>query len=258
MSDKFLVKSVAKAFNALDFVLSASLKKKGCTLTEIAAYLGIQQTTSRNILKTMEQCGYLSRLDGHLYAPGTKCYDMQRNTAILNGLLDFASPLLKEAAQNIGETFILASISNGKRIPLLQSRGSEVINVESAAAESSNVYSLVTTRIMLAYMDKNEVDYFIKQNGNPLNSNWENTETEKGLYAALAELKDKGYAEGKRADLMSFAVPFFSKGKILGGAIGAYLPLFRYNEEKHAVIIKELNKTANVLNDFLEKKNLNN
>ncbi|OGV48606.1 MAG: hypothetical protein A2017_21085 [Lentisphaerae bacterium GWF2_44_16] len=257
MNDEFLVKSVAKAFNALDFILLESLRKKGSTLTEVAAHLGIQQTTARNILKTMEQCGYVSRLDGHLYAAGVKCYEMQRNTAISNGFLDFASQLLKEAAKKVGETFVLTSINNGKRIPLLQARGSEIINVEPSTAETQSVYKLVTTRIMLSYMDGKEIDFFIKQNGLP-EGEWKNITTEQELHSALSELKKQGHAEEKLPQLMAFAVPFFGKGKILTGAIGAFLPLFRYNEEKRAMILEELTKTARSLNEFLEMKNFNN
>lgn len=257
MSDEFLVKSVAKAFNALDFVLTECLGKKGTTLTEIAAHLGIQQTTTRNILKTMEQCGYVSRMDGHRYAPGSKCYDMQRSTALAGGLVDFIRPFIKEAARVTGETYILASISNGTRIPLLQARGEEMINVEPSAAESQSIYRLVTTRIMLAYMNKAEIEYFVKQNGLPQND-WKGVTTEEELFAALSSLKNKGCAEENFPDLKSFAVPFFAKGKILAGSVGTYLPRFRHSEEKEKALMQELKKIAENLNKFLETENFNN
>ena len=94
------VRSVKKALDALDYIAKVCLEEDGATLSAIAAELDEKLPTLRNILKTMESCGYLSR-SGKLYRPGAKHSDLARS-GIIKRLVEATSPLLQSAAENTG------------------------------------------------------------------------------------------------------------------------------------------------------------
>ncbi len=67
------IQSVAKAFSVLEYVLESSMISDGTGLAEIAERFGMQKTTARNMMQTLEFCGYIRRKERGLYAPGEKC-----------------------------------------------------------------------------------------------------------------------------------------------------------------------------------------
>ena len=167
-AEKGSVKSVLKALGALDFVLEQSMTRPGVGLSEIAAALAIRPTTARNILKTMEQAGYIGRAGDRLYVPGPKCHGMSRGARVSARLMKVMPPVLERLAADLGESFVVTTLFNGMRKVLLRQQGSSPIVVETRNAEQDAMaYRLVTTRIMLAFTSENELDLFIGQNGLP-------------------------------------------------------------------------------------------
>ena len=167
MQKQVSVKSVKKALDALDFVIIESISKEGVSLGEIASHLGIQNTTAHNILKTMEICGYISRAQGRLYSLGAKCCQITRAGSVLKRLMNVAMPLMSELAEKTGESFVLTTLLNGERHVLFRAKGGGAISVESEKADNTNLYSMVTTRVMLAFAADAEVGYFIQKNSMP-------------------------------------------------------------------------------------------
>lgn len=242
-----LVKSIKKAFDALDYVMEASRSGPGAALSDIADNLDEKQTTMRNILKTMESCGYLAR-NGKLYVPGAKTGDLAR-TSIRERLLETVSPLIKEAAQKSGESFVLTSIYNGKREVISRFNGSNQIGVNTGITENRKVYSLVTTRIFLAFSNAMERELFYKSNGLPGNE-W-NEAADGRIEQALNKLRKDGFAAEQTGELCAYALPLTdSKGNLLA-SIGAYAPAFRVNKEAEAELLKTLSVIADKINKLL-------
>ncbi len=237
---EILVRSVKKALDALDRVIKASVSGEEATLSDIAAELNEKLPTVRNILKTMEQCGYLAR-NGKRYIPGSKCGDMRR-CATREKFLAMVKPILEEAAAKTGESLVLTSLIHGHRELLSRHQGSNEVGVNLGIAEYKTVYSLVTTRVMLAYADQAEVESFRRVNGEPGNE-W--AEAEGGnLGKTLEGLRNTGFACEKNASFCAYAVALTDSSGALLGAVGAYAPAFRITPEREQNLLDSLASVA--------------
>lgn len=220
---EILVKSIKKGLDALDFVAAATLRGDGASLTEIAAGLGEKPSTLRNILRTMEGCGYLARA-GRLYVPGPKCLDLLRCTSGRD-LVARAGALLAEAAQRTGESFVLVTLVQGRRRVLSRHQGGSAVTVNlDAAEEGEEVYVRVTTRILLAFAEPAERQRILQAYGQP-GAAWPAAAAD--LDACLARLREAGVALYEDGVLFACAVPLLDGESHVLGAAGAYAPLQR-------------------------------
>lgn len=241
--DNTPVKVVKKALDALEYVIEESLNKPGVTLSEIAEYTGEQATTVRNILKTLEQCGYLSRPAGRLYSPGPKCSGLSR-VSMCRDLISIAGVSLNTLAQVTGESVVLATLVGGTRRVLVRVEGGELIRVNSQVAEDGSFWSLVTSRVLTAYIPADEVDLVIGENGLP-DSSWPGAETRSKLDKRLSEIRTNGLAEDHpNSESYSLSIPLLQPGGNILGSIGLYMPSFRYNESRRVELITAMNRTA--------------
>lgn len=110
------IQSVAKAFSVLEYVLESSMISDGTGLAEIAERFGMQKTTARNMMQTLEFCGYIRRKERGLYAPGEKCAMLCKAGSFAERIRPIALPLLKSAAEETGDSFILTTLFNGERL----------------------------------------------------------------------------------------------------------------------------------------------
>ncbi len=250
--DSGTVKSVLKALSALDFVMEQSMTRPGVGLSEVAAALDIQPTTTRNILKTMEIAGYIGRAGDRLYVPGPKCYGMSRGARVANKLLKVMTPVLDRLAEEIGESFVVVTLFNGMRKVLLRRQGMSPIVVETSKAEQDNMaYQLVTTRIMLAFASERELDLFVELNGLP-GREWDGIDSRVLLDEHLHKLKMAGYAEALAGgSLYAAAFPLLDSSGMMLGAIGIHMPSFRVTPEEKQKIFAALHATLFTLQDQL-------
>ena len=224
------VKSVAKCLKALDYILESALTQTDCGLSDIAAHLGEQSSTMRNILKTMEESGYVGR-NGSKYLPGAHCNGMKRIARIaeieLNDWINRMNSI--ESLRN--ESLVIATIVNGKRIVLYRREGAANVIVSIKVDDHPALYSLVTTRIMLPFLSNDELEEFFAVNGFP-GQDWPEAIDAKQRETCFAELRYNCYAEAISGELYAAAQPLFhSDGRLLG-AIGVYVPKYRADELK--------------------------
>ncbi len=234
------VKSVKKAFDALDLIVSESILRDGLPLKEIAEKLGIKNTTAHNILKTMEFCGYIART-GKLYSPGYKCQNFSK--VHCNELVNKAKPLLIELAKKTGESFVLTALVNAERKVLFRVKGDSIIVVEPDLADNkASIASLVTSRTMLVFANEMERRLFaVKYLGGDEESK---AKFIKQLQNDSKKIEETGFIEAVNGELASAAVPFLNKNLAFICAIGIYAPVFRFSTKKRKQIISELKDVA--------------
>ncbi len=248
--DTAIVKSVLKALAALDFVLEKSMVSRGAGLGEIAAGLDLQPTNTRNILKTMEQAGYIGRTPDRLYIPGPKCEAMNRTLLVGKQLISEIMPVLDALMAEFGESFVVTTLFGGRRKVLMSRKGTSPIVVETQNAERDcMIYQLVTTRIMLAFAPVHEKEAFLAANDLPSASDWAEADTPAKLEHCLANLREAGYAEhypGKGA-IYAAAFPIIDSEGKSAGALGIYLPAFRMTPDLHKQILESIRQKLSQL-----------
>lgn len=238
------VKVVKKALDALDILVEASLEGRGLGLSEIAQKAEIQPTTARNILKTMEQCGYVSRMDGRLYAPGHKCSGMKRAAAFTGSSMQSIESAVYNLAQSTGESIVLTSLLAGKRKVIIRVESGEIIRVDSRSIEMSAFWSLVTSRILAAYASADELQAVVEKYGLP-GTGWKQIDSAGKLDSALEELRGAGYAEeDPTPESYALAVPVKDANGGLMACIGLYMPKFRLDDSRRLRFIKAMQETA--------------
>ena len=95
---KSAVKSVENAFTALEFIVEMTLEKEGAMLGEIAEKLGMRKTTARNLLQTMEHCGYVTRRGFGFYRLGNRFRSLLLVSETANLLKTISMPELSPRA----------------------------------------------------------------------------------------------------------------------------------------------------------------
>lgn len=227
-----MVKSVHNALKALDFIVERHLNGKNVTLGEISSHLELRNTTVRNMLKTMEKSGYVSRGEKRSYTLGARCFDIERARVGGKRLVEAAGGALSVLADKIGESLVLATIIRGRRNVLLRVSGGNVISVDSAKAEGGSGYGLVTNRIMLAYASPGELQSAIEANGLPSSGEWAGVISYEDMVVELRRIRKIGYAEERGESLCSLAFPILSENGDVLASLGVYVPTFRYDESK--------------------------
>ena len=75
-------------------------------------------------------------------------------------------------------------------------------------------------------------------------SEWGGVEDIASMRKELLKIRKTGFAEEKRSELAALAIPVLDADGFLVGAIGAYVPLFRFNKEKKDALVDSLKKVS--------------
>lgn len=246
--NKPAIQSVANAFSVLEYVLSCSMISEGTELADIAKKFGMQKSTARNMMQTLEYCGYIRRTARGIYSAGEKCAMLSKAGRFAGQLRERSLVFLKQAAEKTGESFILTTLFNGQRLIIASVSGNSVISVnpEAVEREQKNNYARVTTRALLANSSPAERELFIEQNGLPSKRHWpEVHENRNAMAEELENIRQNGFCEAPDAgNFYALAVPVFDSGKRFIAALGAYAPVFRADNAKKELLAETLRKTA--------------
>ena len=242
------VKSVKKALDILDILLFDDFTHQGMGLFEIAKQMNLQPNTTHNLLKTLSACGYIAQNADSKYTIGHKCHQIGINNFFASEmkLENQIYPILQDANKTIQESIVLATLSNGRRIPVLRAEHSHLIKLDYDAINNANIFSLSTGRILTAFADTNELAEIIDNNGFP-GAIWDDINDIKQLNQSIKAIKKQGYiiTENSELGFVSFGYPILSASGKLIGAIGCYAPAFRCPKEKYPIIIAELKNAVN-------------
>ena len=104
------VKSVMKAVAILELLANRSLENRELSLGEIAAETGLLPVTARNLLRTLEECGYVSRLRHGHYAEGPRCRELFFSGGVLRRLRTVAEPWIRQSVADLGASLLLVAI----------------------------------------------------------------------------------------------------------------------------------------------------
>jgi len=230
-----MIKTVVNGFAALEFVVEQGLRKGEATLPAIAEHLGLQKSTACNLLRTLEQCGYVRRTGRGVYAAGRQCETLAQSSSGFAGLRERALPIMNRLAQEAGETFGLAVLFNGCRFLICRVAGGAEITVNVEVLDEGKAYGAVTTRTLLAFASPEEQEAFITIHGLPSESDWpEAAGGEDALRRQLGEIRQAGVCEFARGSAVTIAAPLLDTGGNLVAALGMYAPVFRSGQERLA------------------------
>ncbi len=250
------VNSIIKAFTALNVLLFEDADRKGFSLSELSKRTGVPSNTLHNILRTMIYCGYAAQKEDSLYAGGIKQRQLEiiRQGDIKSSHRDLLRKLLEELQKAINEAVNLYILVNGNRIPLLMIDDSNVIRIDYKRMGKENVFKYSTGRILTAYADDYELNSILRRWGFP-GENWDGINDRETLCKAREDLRAAGYCEmitpAGGTFVSAFAFPLFDSSGKMAGALGSFAPVFRCDDAKRTLIMREMRKTAELAGGIL-------
>lgn len=252
------IRSVMNAFSALEFIVERTLENEGATLTEIAEYLGMQKSTARNLMQTMELCRYVDRRGYGFYALGEKCKTLIMAAESSNRMRNLSIPVVSEFSRTNGLSVQLSIFFNGKRYISLSTDEQGVPTENRNAGDTlENVYRRAGTRLLLAYSCEAETRDFFRRYGFPHPEAW--PEGAADLEGALRSIREEKLAVNEHntvSGLAGVAAGVFNGNGRLCAALSLSLPSARWQGELKEKILGELRKVSEELTKIFSAEQL--
>jgi IclR family transcriptional regulator, KDG regulon repressor len=246
-----MIQVVNRALNILELI--GGDRSRLYTLNEISGQLNLNKGTCANIIKTLVNRGYLEQ-EGRMtgYRLGSMSYLLTGNYSHKRELLLAATEPMSKLSENLNESCILSVLKENTRLILHEVKSNHELQVVNK--KEKEAYRTSTGRMILACLEQNEQKKYIRKYGLPAPDCWPGIEDEDDLTMELFKIKKKQLAtQVSKAHIEGYAVPIFKKEKVIA-SLGVYLPETRNSLPMQEKILKELIKTADLINQRLNKK----
>lgn len=239
------VKSVSKAIAILELLTSQTITRKTLTLSEVAKATGILPATARNLLRTLEECGYAHRVKHGRYREGERCLKLFRMEGILRKLGDAAEPVIRQTVADIDESLLLVSLIKNKRVELLRCQAPHDTMVAPQWQANANYYRMRTTRAILAWLSSSQLEAFVEENGLPSKEDWPECENAREpLTEELASIRQRGGCCDEHGQYCAIAVPILTAGNEVVASLGCYSLQSRTDKPRAEGLFKMLQDCA--------------
>lgn len=164
------------------------------TLAQISKLLSIPKSTASNLIKTLEQLGYLIRVrGGQSYRLGYKILELSYCLRSSIPIVQYALPFLEDIQVKTGEIVYLTTHIEGRCIYLEGVYPSRRMEKHSISGKTLPLHCTGCGKAMLAYLPREEVEQIIDTWGLPHATS--NTITDPvHLFEHLAEIRERGYS----------------------------------------------------------------
>lgn len=240
------VESLRKGLEVLDRLVRAG--EGGARPSELAEATGLKLTTAHNLLKTLELSGWASKEGRGRYVAGWRVGSLLRPGRLDLGPEGEAMRRVRDAARRTGEAVVLATLVGGRRTVLARAEGAGAVRVDPDAggSDGAGLWSVVTGRVLAAFCEEAELRRILEREGMP-GAAWDGLRTRERLGEALDHVRRQGFAEARGRDVASLAAPVLGEAGDLRGALGVYLPAYRYTEPHRREILSVLQQQASRL-----------
>jgi len=239
------VKSVKKAMGILELLMEQTAENGVLTLSEIARATRLLPATARNLLRTLEECGYARRVGHGRYEEGERCNRLFRVEGVMKRLAELASPILGKAVEELGESLLLATLMRGRRVELLRCQAKDDRLVDPHWAANAHPWPMRTTRVLLAWSTEEQLGEFLGLNGYPPAAHWPECEgSPEELRRQLRKIRREGGCVDRQGGFMAIAVPILSGGVQIIGSLGCYAPVARTDKARAMGLFRMLHECA--------------
>lgn len=186
------IKSVHKAIQVLELLAK---NKGGMRLVDIAKALQFSQTSTFNILATLEDAGYATQDPRTLhYKLGIGVIYLAQSIEDIYELSSRGKRLIGELASDIGETVQFAVLGQMESIITYQVKSSNYLSITVNAGDRFPLHTSASGKAFMAFaMNRDEVEKVIQERG--LSRFTDKTITSReALLAELERIRTQGYA----------------------------------------------------------------
>lgn len=242
-----MIQVLERAFAALSL-----LSQQEMGLSELADELQLQKSTLHNILKTLETLETVSRTDDGLYKIGPKIIQLsERQTKELTLHL-IAQHAVERLAGRIRQTVVVSVLRGVYRYHIANAAANPDVRVKVNLTEKKSPYNMCTGRILLAYLDDEQLQKIAAERGMP-GDEWPGITDLSIMRAALGHIREEAITFDLTPDQRwrSMAVPVFGPDNQNWAAMGVGMPETDFVDGNKDFVISELKTASGFITDSL-------
>lgn len=237
-----MIKVLHKAFDLLESV--ASYQDRVFTLTELSQMIQEKPTTCANIVKTLCERGYLSRVEPKGYTLGPLSQGIDFRSVQDVRLIEAAREEMTELVTHFGASGVLAVLHSGKKKILDDYKSESDLLINRTVRKSQELYTTSTGLVLTAFgkIPEAEKDAIIQTFGSV-----------ERYFQIRASIRNKHYiAICLRPRVLEVAAAVFVQDKPCG-AIAVYLPAFLVTPEEKEQLIQAVCQAAQKISERMQK-----
>jgi len=221
------IQSLERAFAILEEV---ARNREGINLAELSKAVGLHNSTTFHLAKTMVQLGYLTQVaDSKRYRVGTGLFTLAAGALEENTLLAVATPVLETLTRETGEAGHFAIRSGNDIVVIARTAGSGLLQMVDRAGAQRPAHATALGKVLLAALDDQQIRQFL--GAEPLRRYTAKTIVERdALLREIDEVRRRGiaYDDGEfDGEVRCAAVPVHDFAGRVAGAVGISGPLWR-------------------------------
>lgn len=251
------IQSLERAFAILEEV---ARNRDGINLAELSKNVGLHNSTTFHLVKTMAQLGYVSQVrDSKRYRIGSKLFTLAAGALDESTLLALATPVLESLTAATGEAAHFAIRSGHEIIVIARTAGAGLLQLADRTGATRPAHATALGKVLLAALDDAQAKRFLAETG--LRRFTPKTLVEReALLREIGEARRKGiaYDDGEfDAEVRCVAVPVHDFAGRVAGAIGISGAVWRLSlqslQEK-ARLVREAAASLSARLGYQEKK----
>lgn len=228
--NRYRIEALAKGLDVLRLFDETTTALK---LREICERTGIPMPTAFRVVATLEEGGFLERLQDGGVRPGVAVLTLGSAALRGAGIVQVSEQPLRRLAEQTGETVNLGVLRGDQVLYLVRLRNSDLVTANVQVGSTLPAVYTSMGKLLLAYLPDDDLttilaDYDFQAAG----PNAARTATE--LRSMLASIRDDGYAiqdQELSAGLRSVSVPVFVRDGVPEAAINIAVNAARYDVE---------------------------
>lgn len=201
-------------------VLETLMRRNDTSVSDLSKEINLSKSTIHNHLKTLAEAGYVDKQRGE-YQLGLQCLTLGGYARDHHSLYQTARSAVDHLAEETGELAMVTTHDRGKSVYLYQVRGADAVTTDSYLGIRLPLHCTATGKAMLAYMDRDQAEQILSQEGLPEQT--ENTITDpEQLFEEFDQIRDRRVAfddEERILGMRGIASPVIERGS--GAVIGA-------------------------------------
>jgi DNA-binding IclR family transcriptional regulator len=221
------IQSLERAFAILEEV---ARNREGINLVELSKAVGLHNSTTFHLVKTMTQLGYVNQLrDSKRYRIGRRLFTLAAGAQEENTLLAIATPVLESLTRETGEAAHFAIRSGQEIVVIARTAGSGLLQVVDRGGGLRPAHATALGKVLLAALSGVQMRQFL--GSGPLRRFTAKTIVERErLSHEIDEVRQKGiaYDDGEYdTEIRCVAVPVYDFASRVAGAVGISGPVWR-------------------------------
>ena len=221
------VQSLERAFSILETVAT---HPEGISLADLSKSVGLHNSTTFHLVKTMESCGYIRQdPETKRYYVGRMIYSIAANSKTDLDLVAIAEPVLRELARETGESSHLAVLSGEDIVLIARTAGAGAFQLQERHGGMRPGHATAVGKIILSSLSESDLQRYLERH--PPVALTPRTITERELLdAEIARVRETGFAydDGEfnpEVRCVAHGVRDFTNKVV--GAIGVSGPIWR-------------------------------